>query len=114
MSNVFPSYIKLTSWLLGTYRKTIDLLLSLFIGDDLFTLSQLGLCKDYLSLQVQITVSSPLFTALTHTVMIAEELKHHDINVLNSKMLVEGSDKVVNHSLTLQRIWIKVNRKLKK
>ena len=75
-----PSYIKLTSWLLGTYRKTIDLVLSLFIGDDLFTLSQLGLCKDYLSLQVQITVSSPLFTALLHTVMIAEELKHHNIN----------------------------------
>ena len=75
-----PSYIKLTSWLLGTYRKTIDLVLSLFIGDDLFTLSQLGLCKDYLSLQVQITVSSPLFTALPHTVMIADEFKHHDIN----------------------------------
>ena len=67
-----PSYIKLTSWLLGTYRKTIDLVLSLFIGDDLFTLSQLGLCKDYLSLQVQITVSSPLFTALPHTVMIIQ------------------------------------------
>ena len=100
MSNVFPSYIKLTSWLLGTYRKTIDLVLSLFIGDDLFTLSQLGLCKDYLSLQVQITVSSPLFTALPHTVMIADEFKHHDINVLHSNMIVEGGDKVVNDRVT--------------
>ena len=40
--------------------------------------------------------------------MITEELKHHDINVLNSKMIVEGGDKVVNHRVTLQRILIKV------
>ena len=46
--------------------------------------------------------------------MITEELKHHDINVLNSKMIVEGGDKVVNPRVTLQRIWIKVNRKLNK
>ena len=46
--------------------------------------------------------------------MITEEIKQHDINVLNSKMLVEGSDKVVNHRVTLQRILIKVNRNLNK
>ena len=45
--------------------------------------------------------------------MITEEIKHHDINELNSKM-VEGGDKVVNHKVTLQRIWMKVNRKLNK
>ena len=46
--------------------------------------------------------------------MITEEIKHHDITVLNSKMIVEGGDKVVNHKVTLKRIWMNVNRKLNK
>ena len=32
--------------------------------------------------------------------MITEEIKHHDINVLHSNMIVEGGDKVVNDRVT--------------